>query len=56
LYFLDEATGTNVLQGHQVAYSPTYCSMVVLGDEGKPKWIKLQYPKGDIGESMQDRK
>jgi hypothetical protein len=28
--------------------------MISLGDEGKPKWIKLQYTKGDIGDSMQD--
>ncbi|KAF4464866.1 mediator of rna polymerase ii transcription subunit 16 [Fusarium albosuccineum] len=38
----------------QVAFSPTYCSMVQMGDDGKLRWNKLQYPLGDIGNSMQD--
>ncbi|CAJ0546019.1 Ff.00g094920.m01.CDS01 [Fusarium sp. VM40] len=38
----------------QVAFSPTYCSMVQLGEDGKVKWNKLHYPHGDIGNSMQD--
>ncbi|RSL56616.1 hypothetical protein CEP53_006736 [Fusarium sp. AF-6] len=38
----------------QVAFSPTYCSMIQMGDDGKVRWNKLQYPLGDIGNSMQD--
>lgn len=38
----------------QVAFSPTQCSMVLLGDDGKLRWCKLQYSMGDIGDSMQD--
>ncbi|GJN83792.1 mediator complex subunit [Purpureocillium lilacinum] len=38
----------------QVAFSPTYCSMVQLGDDGKVKWSKLHYPAGDIGNSMHE--
>ncbi|KAM0225824.1 hypothetical protein ACHAQD_000783 [Fusarium lateritium] len=38
----------------QVAFSPTYCSMVQLGEDGKVKWNKLHYPHGDIGNSMQE--
>ncbi|KAM0564218.1 hypothetical protein ACHAPJ_000428 [Fusarium lateritium] len=38
----------------QVAFSPTYCSMVQMGEDGKVKWNKLHYPLGDIGNSMQD--
>lgn len=41
--------------GCQVAYSPTFGSMIVLGDDTKPKWVKMQYTKDDIGETMQDR-
>ncbi|KAL4730579.1 Mediator of RNA polymerase II transcription subunit 16 [Fusarium chlamydosporum] len=38
----------------QVAFSPTHCSMVQMGEDGKIKWNKLHYPHGDIGNSMQD--
>ncbi|CAM1506819.1 Fc.00g064600.m01.CDS01 [Cosmosporella sp. VM-42] len=38
----------------QVAFSPTYCSMIQMGDDGKVRWNKLHYPIGDIGNSMQD--
>ncbi|KAM0343821.1 hypothetical protein ACHAPU_008090 [Fusarium lateritium] len=38
----------------QVAFSPTYSSMVQLCDDGKVKWNKLYYPHGDVGNSMQD--
>ncbi|KJZ78400.1 hypothetical protein HIM_02438 [Hirsutella minnesotensis 3608] len=38
----------------QVAYSPTFCSMIQLGDDGKMRWSKLQYTNGDIGDSAKD--
>ncbi|KAI3586589.1 mediator complex, subunit Med16 [Fusarium oxysporum f. sp. albedinis] len=38
----------------QVAFSPTFCSMVQMGEDGKIKWNKLHYPMGDIGNSMHD--
>ncbi|KAF5626550.1 mediator of rna polymerase ii transcription subunit 16 [Fusarium tjaetaba] len=38
----------------QVAFSPTFCSMVQMGEDGKIKWNKLHYPGGDIGNSMHD--
>lgn len=38
----------------QVAFSPTYSSMIQMGDDGKVKWNKLYYPLGDIGNSNQD--
>ncbi|KAH7171053.1 mediator complex, subunit Med16 [Dactylonectria macrodidyma] len=38
----------------QMAFSPTYCSMVQMGDDGKVRWNKLHYPPGDIGNSNQD--
>ncbi|KAH7196805.1 mediator complex, subunit Med16 [Fusarium flagelliforme] len=38
----------------QIAFSPTHCSMVQMGEDGKMKWNKLHYPHGDIGNSMQD--
>ncbi|KAM0504405.1 hypothetical protein ACHAP8_002813 [Fusarium lateritium] len=38
----------------QIAFSPTYCSMVQMGEDGKIKWAKLHYPHGDVGNSMQD--
>ncbi|KAF5021842.1 hypothetical protein F66182_6135 [Fusarium sp. NRRL 66182] len=38
----------------QVAFSPTYCSMVQMGEDGKVRWNRLHYPSGDIGNSMQD--
>ena len=41
--------------GQQVAFSPTYCSMIQMGDDGKVRWNKLHFPLGDIGNSMQDR-
>lgn len=41
--------------GQQVTFSPTYCSMIQMGDDGKVRWNKLHYPLGDIGNSMQDR-
>lgn len=40
--------------GQQVAYSPTYCSRVQLGDDGKMEWVRLYYPTGDIGNSMKE--
>ncbi|KHN99933.1 Mediator of RNA polymerase II transcription subunit 16 [Metarhizium album ARSEF 1941] len=39
---------------YQAAFSPTYCSMVQIGDDGKLRWNKLQYPLGDIGNTPQD--
>ncbi|PHH87861.1 hypothetical protein CDD83_8302 [Cordyceps sp. RAO-2017] len=38
----------------QVAFSPTYCSMIQMGDDGKVRWSKLHYPLGDIGNSFQE--
>ncbi|KOS16661.1 Mediator of RNA polymerase II transcription subunit 16 [Escovopsis weberi] len=38
----------------QVAFSPTQCSMIQLGEDGKFRWIKLHFPLGDIGNSHQD--
>ncbi|KPM43886.1 hypothetical protein AK830_g2704 [Neonectria ditissima] len=38
----------------QVAFSPTYCSMIQMGDDGKVRWNRLHRPLDDIGESMQD--
>ncbi|KAF7557671.1 hypothetical protein G7046_g5986 [Stylonectria norvegica] len=38
----------------QVAFSPTHCSMIQLDDDGKVRWNQLQYPLGDIGNTMQD--
>ncbi|KAI5466333.1 mediator complex, subunit Med16 [Mariannaea sp. PMI_226] len=38
----------------QVAFSPTYCSMIQINDDGNLKWSKLHYPMGDIGNSMLD--
>ncbi|KAG6039308.1 hypothetical protein E4U41_002977 [Claviceps citrina] len=38
----------------QAAVSPTCCSMVQIGDDGKVRWNKLQYGLGDIGNSIQD--
>ncbi|KAF7546627.1 hypothetical protein G7Z17_g8306 [Cylindrodendrum hubeiense] len=38
----------------QVAFSPTYSSMIQMGDDGKVRWNKLHYPLGDIGNSMHD--
>ncbi|OAA73694.1 RNA polymerase II Mediator complex subunit Sin4 [Cordyceps fumosorosea ARSEF 2679] len=39
---------------YQAAFSPTQCSMVQTGDDGKLKWSKLHYAQGDIGESNGD--
>ncbi|KAJ2971586.1 hypothetical protein NQ176_g7619 [Zarea fungicola] len=36
---------------YQAAFSPTHCSMIQIGDEGKVKWSRLHYPAGDIGEN-----
>ncbi|KAG5985084.1 hypothetical protein E4U55_001587 [Claviceps digitariae] len=38
----------------QAAVSPTCCSMVQIGDDGKIRWNRLQYMIGDIGNSTQD--
>ncbi|KAK5990781.1 Mediator of RNA polymerase II transcription subunit 16-like protein [Cladobotryum mycophilum] len=38
----------------QVAFSPTHCSMIQMGDDGKIRWSKLHYPLEDIGNSNQD--
>ncbi|KYK58612.1 Mediator of RNA polymerase II transcription subunit 16 [Drechmeria coniospora] len=38
----------------QVAFSPTHCSMIQLGDDGQVRWNKLHHPLGDIGDSMHD--
>ncbi|KAH6997931.1 mediator complex, subunit Med16 [Ilyonectria sp. MPI-CAGE-AT-0026] len=38
----------------QVAFSPTYSSMIQMGDDGKVRWNKLHYPLGDIGNSNHD--
>lgn len=40
----------------QAAFSPTYCSMIQINDDGKVRWSKLQFPMGDIGNSMQEGK
>lgn len=45
---------SNIVVGQQVAFSPTFCSMVQMGEDGKIKWNKLHYPMGDIGNSMHD--
>ena len=42
--------------GHQTAFSPTFCSMIQMSDDGKIRWSKLHFPAGEIGESMQSRK
>jgi hypothetical protein len=39
-----------------ISFSPTFCSMMQVTDDGKVKWSKLQFPDGDIGNSMQDCK
>lgn len=36
---------------YQAAFSPTHCSMIQIGDEGKVTWSRLHYPAGDIGEN-----
>ncbi|KAJ6786797.1 hypothetical protein PWT90_03847 [Aphanocladium album] len=36
---------------YQAAFSPTQCSMIQTGEDGKLKWSKLQHASGDIGES-----
>ncbi|KND89513.1 Mediator of RNA polymerase II transcription subunit 16 [Tolypocladium ophioglossoides CBS 100239] len=38
----------------QVAFSPTHCSMIQMGDDGQVRWSKLHYPMGDIGNSMRE--
>ncbi|PHH76275.1 hypothetical protein CDD82_4064 [Ophiocordyceps australis] len=38
----------------QVAFSPTYCSMMQMREDGAICWAKLHYPAGDLGESMKD--
>ncbi|CAH0049842.1 unnamed protein product [Clonostachys solani] len=38
----------------QTAFSPTFCSMVLMGEDGKLKWSKLKYSDGDFGNTMQD--
>ncbi|QUC18758.1 uncharacterized protein UV8b_02999 [Ustilaginoidea virens] len=38
----------------QAALSPTCCSMIQVGDDGKVKWNQLQYSLGDLGSSIQD--
>ncbi|KAG5983606.1 hypothetical protein E4U54_006223, partial [Claviceps lovelessii] len=38
----------------QAVVSPTCCSMIQIGDDGKVRWNKLQYVIGDIGNSVQD--
>ncbi|KAM3562348.1 hypothetical protein MY1884_001847 [Beauveria asiatica] len=39
---------------YQAAFSPTQCSIIQTGDDGKLSWRKLQYAQGDIGESNND--
>lgn len=39
---------------YQAAFSPTQCSMIQTGEDGKLKWSKLHYAHGDIGESNSD--
>jgi mediator of RNA polymerase II transcription subunit 16 len=39
---------------HQIAFSPTFCSRVQVGDDGKLRWSKLHYAAGDIGNTMQE--
>lgn len=53
--FVDVMIRVNNSLGQQVAFSPTYCSMIQMGDDGKIRWNKLHFPLGDIGNSMQDR-
>ena len=54
----DLSTGTRtdlrVLKGEQMAFSPTHCSVVQMGDNGKLQWTKLGYTDDDFGESMKD--
>lgn len=42
--------------GLEVAYSPTLCSMVQLGDDKKLRWSMLRHTDWNIGETMEDRK
>lgn len=42
------------MAGLEVVLSPTQCSMVRLGDNGKLKWVKLFSLEGDFGNSMRD--
>ncbi|OAA48761.1 Mediator of RNA polymerase II transcription subunit 16 [Metarhizium rileyi] len=39
---------------HHAVFSPTCCSMIQIGDDGKVRWNKLQYMLGDIGNSPQE--
>lgn len=53
LPFVDKPANSSP-SGQEVVYSPTYCSMVQVGDKGKLRWSKLYYTDGDIGDSMKD--
>jgi mediator of RNA polymerase II transcription subunit 16 len=44
------------LPGLQIAFSPSYCSLVQLKADGKVQWQQLDYRLGDLGTSMEDRK
>ncbi|KAJ3472400.1 hypothetical protein NLG97_g11019 [Lecanicillium saksenae] len=39
---------------YQAVFSPTQCSMIQIGDDGKLKWSKLQHASDEIGESNAD--
>ncbi|KAF4503427.1 mediator of rna polymerase ii transcription subunit 16 [Fusarium agapanthi] len=54
LYTTQELNKMKDHASQQVAFSPTFCSMVQMGEDGKIKWNKLHYPGGDIGNSMHD--
>lgn len=43
-------------QCQQMALSPSGCSLLQLGDNGKMTWSKLRLPDGDIGNSLRDGK
>lgn len=41
--------------GLQVAFSPSFSSLVQIRNDGKVKWKPLEYHIADIGSSMEDR-
>lgn len=45
-----------IFTGLQIAFSPSYCSLVQLKGDGKVQWQQLDYRLGDLGTSMEDRK
>lgn len=45
----------NIDLGLEVAFSPTYCSLIAMKNDGTFKWKHLDYHLGEIGTSMNDR-